>query len=151
MPAPPPRFLTILWTLAAVLLAAGWLSTRGEPAAASAQDTIPLADSIAARGAVAVDTVPAIAPATPAASRAGARVAQARADLDTPLTERLISILGIGVMVLLAWLMSVNRRAFPTRIVLWGTALQLVFALIILRTAPGEQFFASSTTPSSSS
>jgi CNT family concentrative nucleoside transporter len=140
-PAPPPRFLAVLWTLAAVLLAAGWLSTRGEPAAASAQDTIPSADSIA-RGTAAVDTAPAIAPAVPAASQAGARVAQARTDLDTPMTERLISILGIGVMVLLAWVMSVDRRAFPTRIVLWGTALQLVFALIILRTAPGEQFFA---------
>src|SRR5688572_32477783 len=51
MPAPPPRFLAILWALAAVLLVTGWLSTRGEPAPASAQDTIPPADSIAAPGA----------------------------------------------------------------------------------------------------
>jgi CNT family concentrative nucleoside transporter len=143
MPSPPPRFLAVLWTLAAALLVTGWLVTRGEPVAASAQDTIPPADSVVSRApAVQADTAPAIAPPTPAASDAGARVAQARSDLHTPLHERLISILGIGVMVLLAWLMSVRRDAFPWRIVLWGTGLQLVFALIILRTAPGEQFFA---------
>ena len=150
MPAPPPRFLAILWTLAAVLLAAGWLSTRGEPAAASAQDTLPLADSIAARGAGAVDTAPAIAPATPAASRAGARVAQARADLDTPLMERLIfdprdrrhgasGVANVGQPPGV----PVARRAL-------GLGLQLVFALFVLRTAPGERSSRSSTTASSS-
>ena len=34
MPSPPPRFLAVLWTLAAVLLFTGWLTTRGEPTAA---------------------------------------------------------------------------------------------------------------------
>lgn len=44
-------------------------------------------------------------------------------------------------MIFLAWLMSVNRRHFPAKIVAWGVALQLIFALLILRTRPGEQFF----------
>jgi CNT family concentrative nucleoside transporter len=141
----PPRLLVTLWALAAVLLVVGVWSSRVGPRGAAAQDASPAQpdaavrqpDSLAARA----DTAAAIAP-LPQASEAGARAAQARADLETPLHERLISFLGIGVMVLLAWLMSVDRSAFPLRIVLWGTALQLVFALIILRTTPGEQFFA---------
>jgi CNT family concentrative nucleoside transporter len=132
MPAPPPRLLAALWTFAAVLLVAGILSARAAPREATAQAAV----------AAQADTQPDSVPALPQASEAGARAAQARADLETPFHERLISMLGIGVMVLLAWLMSVDRGAFPWRIVLWGTALQLVFALIILRTTPGEQFFA---------
>jgi len=135
----PPRLIVALWALAVALLVAGVWASRAGPRGASAQDTVAMQpDSIAAQA----DTAATIAPAVPQASEAGARLAQARADLDTPLHERLISFLGIGVMVLLAWLMSVNRRAFPFRVVLWGTGLQLVFALIILRTTPGEQFFA---------
>jgi CNT family concentrative nucleoside transporter len=144
MPALPPRFLAVLWTLAAVLLVAGIWSSRAGPAGATAQ--VPtIADTASAQP----DTVagqpitpPLTAPAVPQASDAGARAAQARADLDTPFHERLLSIFGIGFMVFVAWLLSINRHAFPWRIVLWGTALQLVFALLILRTAPGEQFFA---------
>ena len=131
----PPRLLVALWALAAALLVAGLWSSW----ARAAQDTL------AAPAAVAPDTVPGLAdsaaPRSPA-SQAGARAAQARADLDTPFHERLVSILGMGVMVLIAWLLSVNRAAFPLRIVLWGTTLQIVFALLILRTQPGEQFFA---------
>jgi CNT family concentrative nucleoside transporter len=142
----PSRLLIPLWVLAGVLLVAGFWAARVGPRGASAQDTVAArADTVAVRSdtaAAQADTAAAISPAVPQASEAGARLAQARADLDTPLRERLISILGIGVIVLLAWLMSVNRSAFPLRIVLWGTALQLVFALIILRTTPGEQFFA---------
>jgi CNT family concentrative nucleoside transporter len=144
MRASPPRLFIAIWVLAAVLLVAGAWASRAGPGWASGQ--VPASRDAASQEA---DTVagspvasPVTAPAVPRAADAGARAAQARADLDTPLHERLISILGIGVMVLLAWLMSVRRNAFPWRIVLWGTGLQLVFALIILRTTPGEQFFA---------
>ncbi|HJR52425.1 MAG TPA: NupC/NupG family nucleoside CNT transporter [Gemmatimonadota bacterium] len=140
MPAPPPRYLAVLWTLAGVLLVSGWMATRGEPAAAAAQDTVPPADSVAAPAMLQADT--AGQTSISQAAQAGARVAEAREALATPLHERLISVLGIAVMVLLAWLMSVDRSRFPWAIVLWGTGLQLVFALIILRTAPGEHFFA---------
>jgi CNT family concentrative nucleoside transporter len=138
----PPRLLVTLWTLAAALLVAGvWSSRAG---AEGAQAGAPQ-DTLAAPAFTQPESLAGIADTAaplPRASDAGARAAQARADLETPLHERLISILGIGVMVLLAWLMSVDRSAFPWRIVLWGTGLQLVFALIILRTTPGEQFFA---------
>ena len=55
--------------------------------------------------------------------------------------ERLISALGLVVFVGLAYAFSVNRRAVRWQPVLWGIALQLIFALLILRTAPGFVVF----------
>jgi CNT family concentrative nucleoside transporter len=55
--------------------------------------------------------------------------------------ERLISVVGMAVMVLLAYAISYNRKSFPWRVVIWGTALQLVFAFIILWTRPGVVAF----------
>lgn len=143
-----------LWMTAGVLLAAGWWAAVG-PRAAMAQrggmqDTMPAVrlDTIAPSGVGLGDTAqPIVSPAVPAdtapsLAAAGAAARLARESLDTPLHERLISILGIAVMILIAWSISVNRRAFPWRVVLWGTGLQLVFALAILQTTPGERFFA---------
>ncbi len=58
-----------------------------------------------------------------------------------PLWQRLVSFSGIFVMIGIAWGLSNNRRAFPLRIVLWGTALQLVFGLVVLKTSAGLWFF----------
>ena len=55
---------------------------------------------------------------------------------------RLISLLGIIAFLLLAWLLSNNRRLFPWRTVLWGLALQFFFALFILKTPIGARLFA---------
>lgn len=55
--------------------------------------------------------------------------------------ERLISLLGLFSMVGLAWLMSSHRRRIPWRIVGGGMALQFVFALLILKTGPGQLVF----------
>lgn len=55
--------------------------------------------------------------------------------------ERGISLLGLLVMVLLAWAMSSHKKRVSPRIVIGGLALQLVFALLILKTAPGEFVF----------
>lgn len=43
------------------------------------------------------------------------------------------SLLGIGAILLVAWLLSENRRAFPLRTVLAGLAMQVVFALVLLK------------------
>ena len=59
---------------------------------------------------------------------------------------RLISLLGIVAFLLLAWLLSNNRRLFPWRTVLWGLALQFFFALFILKTRIGLWFFSSAQT-----
>ncbi len=55
--------------------------------------------------------------------------------------ERLISALGLVVFVGLAYAFSVNRRAVRWSTVLWGVALQLIFALLIIRTVPGFVVF----------
>jgi concentrative nucleoside transporter, CNT family len=54
---------------------------------------------------------------------------------------RVVSLLGLFVMVLLAWLMSSHKRRFPWRVVAWGLALQFGLAALILRTYPGEFVF----------
>ena len=55
--------------------------------------------------------------------------------------ERLVALLGLGVFVGFAYLTSVNRRAIRWQPILWGLALQLIFALFILRTAIGFTIF----------
>ncbi len=55
--------------------------------------------------------------------------------------ERLISLVGVAAMVFIAWLMSYDRKNFPWRVVLWGTGLQLIFAVLILWTDVGKIAF----------
>ena len=55
--------------------------------------------------------------------------------------ERGVSVLGLLVMVLLAWALSSHKRQVSLRIVLGGLGLQLLFALLILKTVPGEMLF----------
>lgn len=55
--------------------------------------------------------------------------------------EHLRSFLGIPILLGIAWLLSNNRKKVSLRIVLWGLALQIVFALLILKTGPGKSFF----------
>ena len=62
-------------------------------------------------------------------------------DADVPLLQRALSLCGLGVMVLLAWALSYDRRRFPTRIVAWGVGLQLVFGFLVLRTSAGLWLF----------
>ncbi|HKV09700.1 MAG TPA: NupC/NupG family nucleoside CNT transporter [Thermoanaerobaculia bacterium] len=52
-----------------------------------------------------------------------------------------VSFLGLIVMLVLAWSISNNKRLIPWRTVITGTLLQIIFALIILRTPLGKAFF----------
>jgi CNT family concentrative nucleoside transporter len=54
---------------------------------------------------------------------------------------RLISLLGLAAMIFFAWLFSYNRKLFPWRTVLWGLALQFIFAVLILKTPWGSAVF----------
>ena len=45
----------------------------------------------------------------------------------------LMGLVGIVVLLGLAWAMSYHRRLFPVRTVAWGLSLQLLFAVIVLR------------------
>ena len=55
--------------------------------------------------------------------------------------ERIASFAGLFAMIGIAWALSVDRRAIRWRTVVVGTALQVVFALVILRTEVGRQVF----------
>jgi concentrative nucleoside transporter, CNT family len=53
--------------------------------------------------------------------------------------ERYTGLLGLIVMMFVAWLMSSNRKVFPWRVVIGGLVLQITFALITLK-VPGGDF-----------
>jgi CNT family concentrative nucleoside transporter len=59
----------------------------------------------------------------------------------TELTDRLTSLLGLAVMIGIAWLCSSDRRAMPWRTVAWGVGLQFALALVLLKSPVGELFF----------
>jgi len=54
---------------------------------------------------------------------------------------KLISLFGLFAMIGLAWACSLNRKRFPWRTVWTGLALQVVFALAVLKTEAGSRSF----------
>ncbi len=54
---------------------------------------------------------------------------------------RLISFIGLFVMMGLAWLLSENRKRIHVRLIATGLMFQLIFALLILKTTPGRVIF----------
>lgn len=54
---------------------------------------------------------------------------------------RLISVLGLVVLIGCAWAISRQRRSFPWRTVLCGVTLQFLFGAFILKTPVGERLF----------
>ncbi len=57
------------------------------------------------------------------------------------LAQTLFGLFGLAVLLAAAWLFSTARRAVDFRLVASGIALQIVFALIVLRTAWGAALF----------
>ncbi|MEO1621427.1 MAG: Na+ dependent nucleoside transporter N-terminal domain-containing protein, partial [Cyanobacteria bacterium J06632_3] len=55
--------------------------------------------------------------------------------------ERLVALLGLCVFVGFAYVTSINRKAIRWQPILWGFALQIIFALFILRTPVGFVIF----------
>ncbi|MBK9471500.1 MAG: NupC/NupG family nucleoside CNT transporter [bacterium] len=55
--------------------------------------------------------------------------------------QNVISFFGIFVLMLMAWLISSDRRRFPWRVAAWGLGLQFGLALLLLRTPWGEVIF----------
>lgn len=150
------KWLLPLWITAALLLTAGWYaeaqdSVPGTPAGQPVDTSVSaggIADEIAPEatqptsGIAADSQTPVTRGAAPAQS-AGERAAAARAAAEgtTTWAQRAVSLLGLVVFTLLAYLLSVNRKAVDWRLVAWGIGLQLVFALLILRTDAGRGFF----------
>jgi CNT family concentrative nucleoside transporter len=51
------------------------------------------------------------------------------------------SLVGLLVILTIAYCASANRRAIDRRTVAWGLGLQMLFALLVLKTTPGQQLF----------
>ena len=51
---------------------------------------------------------------------------------------RLTGLLGLAAILLLAWLLSTDRKSIPWRTVAWGMGLQWIFAILVLRVKAGE-------------
>ena len=54
---------------------------------------------------------------------------------------KLQPLVGLIVILSVAYALSTNRRAIDRRTVVWGLALQIVFALLVLKTATGQAVF----------
>jgi CNT family concentrative nucleoside transporter len=58
------------------------------------------------------------------------------------LGARAVSVLGLAVMIAIAWACSSDRRRVPWSTVAWGVGLQLALGLLLLKTPLGRLFFA---------
>ena len=54
---------------------------------------------------------------------------------------RIQPLVGLIVIVAIAYAISTNRRAIDPRVIAWGLTLQIVFALIVLKTTAGQRTF----------
>lgn len=55
--------------------------------------------------------------------------------------SRVMNFLGIPALLILAWLISVNKKVINWRVVLWGLGIELIFALFVFVLPIGTQFF----------
>jgi CNT family concentrative nucleoside transporter len=51
------------------------------------------------------------------------------------------SLIGVVLLLGLAWLLSSDRKNVPWRIIAWGLGLQMLFAVLVLKTPPGRWLF----------
>ncbi|MBI4503831.1 MAG: NupC/NupG family nucleoside CNT transporter [Gemmatimonadetes bacterium] len=72
---------------------------------------------------------------------AAQQLAAAREGLDTPLLARLMGLVGLTVMIAIAWAISYNRKAVNWRMVGAGVVLQLMLGFIVLKTPFGKGLF----------
>ncbi|TVP60578.1 MAG: NupC/NupG family nucleoside CNT transporter [Gemmatimonadales bacterium] len=146
----PSKSILVLWGLCAFLLLvgawAGGAEWAGEPGAGaiSAPSVSQDAGAEAPQDTVGeVDPAQALVEGDPFAPVDPELAEQWTVEsLDTPLVDRLRSLLGLLAIGLIAWLLSVNRRKIPWRVVIWGVSLQLLFAIFILKTPMGAGLFA---------
>ncbi len=62
-------------------------------------------------------------------------------DTSTSFLQRLTGIIGVFVLMGLAFLMSRNKKSINWRTILVGVGLQFIFALLVLKTPPGRWIF----------
>jgi len=143
-----------LWILTALLLGAGIIASTRQSAAAQQPPTDTVAPAAGApqasgqtaaaapEGGTRAIQAPAQADSqAPVAGQAGAAVREAFRQSNTPLSERLVSVLGMLLLLGIGWALSTDRKVIAWRVILWGLGLQLVFALLILKTPAGRAAF----------
>jgi concentrative nucleoside transporter, CNT family len=151
------RRLLPVWLVAALLFGAGLtVALTQQPSApipanpvpdqptplTGADPRVPITEQAQDPGAGIQQAAEPVTIAHPAGVAAAQRARLAReAARGGTLGERAVSLLGLLVFVLLAWSLSVNRRAVRWRVVAWGLVLQFGFALVILRTHLGRGIF----------
>ncbi|CAN5813104.1 nucleoside transporter [soil metagenome] len=140
--------LIVLWFFAGALLVTGVYSTSAQQSDTTVIQPVPLpgdTPAVPSIGSPATGVGGAVAPidsvAAAAVTAQQGRSLRSLAEVDTPIHQRLVSILGMVVLLGFAWLLSVNRGAIPWRLVILGMGLQIVFAVLILKTPAGEAFF----------
>ncbi len=55
--------------------------------------------------------------------------------------QKIIAFFGIFVLLGIAWLLSNDKKNINYRVVFWGIGLQVIFAILILKTGPGQATF----------
>lgn len=131
-----PRPLTLsLWFCCLLMIALGIL---GRSSGADASETPPGESSLvrAAGDSVfweAERTGTEALPADGQEAQGQPRIRVPQGGLDTGPLERARGLLGMAILLALAWAVSVDRRNVMWRVVAWGMSLQVVFALVILR------------------
>lgn len=55
--------------------------------------------------------------------------------------QKVTAFFGIFVLLGIAWLLSNNKKKLNFRLIIWGLALQMIFAVLILKTGPGQMVF----------
>lgn len=55
--------------------------------------------------------------------------------------SKMLNVLGIPVLMLLAWLVSTNRRVVNWRVIIWGLIIELLFAIVVFILPLGAQLF----------
>ena len=135
MTRPGPVVLA-LWIAAALLLGAGvWRSVWAD--AGTGGDVVLTTGA----GSTLQAGTDGASPATGAGPAARAQTIRVpKGNLGTPLAARARSLLGLVLLAVLAWALSVDRHRVQWRVVLWGIGLQLFAGILVLKTPLGEGF-----------
>lgn len=93
------------------------------------------------RIAAAPEMLPALVPSQRSAEASSPQGLDPTRATSVPWTVRLRGLVGILVMLGIAFWLSNSPREVSRRVLLWGMGLQIALALLILRTSPGRWFF----------
>ena len=153
----PSAGILFLWTAAALFLITGAtlagrsnvLPSRAAEAVVGAVASVPVPGEVAPSPVVghaavvsaAASTVASTVAPTAASTAVPVQISPIGRDLDTPLFDRGRSLFGLLVLALVAWLLSTDRKIVHWRVVIWGMALQMIFAVFILKTPVGGFVF----------